>query len=198
MKHLTMLMLAAVVVGTPAAGGAQAPVADWLGEINRDVWSPYLQGVREDREDLYLDVHAPHYVRIQADSDLILSYPQYVEDTVSMMRRYRGKGVRIEIELRFEERIVNGASASEKGVSRVRFEDRDGKVDLYYGQFHAISTKDNGRWRILTEYFSAGGADEARFMHAHALGDLAPFRCYMGFPAKVRTCDARQPLRPSP
>ena len=44
-------------------------------------------------------------------------------------------------------------------LSRVLFTDKDGKTRTFFTRFHAISRKEDGAWRVLTEYFPAPGDD---------------------------------------
>jgi ketosteroid isomerase-like protein len=107
-----------------------------------------------------------------------------------MMQRYREQGVQLSVEVRFEERIVDGRAASEKGISRVLFTDKDGKSRTYFTRFHTISRKEGSSWRVLTEYFPPPGDDlgEAQFLQAKAVDDTAAFHCYMPYPQKKLQC----------
>lgn len=111
-----------------AAAAQDASARRWLGEINRDVWTPLMEGVRRDDASAYLGVRSKDYVRVASADRFILDYADYVDDTVKMMQRYREQGVRLSVEVRFEERIVDGRAASEKGISRVLFMDKEGKT----------------------------------------------------------------------
>ena len=108
-----------------------------------------------------------------------------------MMQRYREQGVRLAVEVRFEERIADGRSASEKGISRALFTDSAGKTRTFFTRFHTISRKEGGAWRVLTEYFPAPRDDlgEAQFQQAKALDDTTGFNCYMPYPQKKVRCD---------
>lgn len=175
----------------PAAVAQNPSVQGWLEEINRDIWTPFVQGVQQDDSSQYLRLRSKDYVRVASADRFILGYSDYVDDTVKMMQRYREQGTRLALEVRFEERIADGRSASEKGISRVPFTTKDGSVRTYYTRFHTISRKEGDAWRVLTEYFPPPGSDlgEAQFREAKAAGDTAGFRCYMPYPQKKLRCD---------
>ena len=157
---LALILLVLLAPWSPTSA-QEGQVRRWFEEINRDIWRPFMEGVQKDDESLYLRVRSKDYVRVQANGPLILTYADYVDDTVAMMRRYREQGVRLTIDVRFEERIIDGASASEKGISRVLFVARDGEMRTYYARFHTISRKEGETWRVLTEYFSSRAKNSA-------------------------------------
>jgi hypothetical protein len=194
MRRVTLWVLACCVlaVAIPHAPlrAQDPPVRQWFMEINRDIWTPFLEGVRNDDEALYLRVRSLDYVRVQANGRLILTHSDYVDDTQQMMRRYREQGTRLTIDVRFEERITDGKSASEKGISRVVFATADGGQRTYYSRFHTISRREEAGWRVLTEYFPAPTEDvgEEVFSQAKTLDDVADFRCFMPYPEKQLRC----------
>jgi hypothetical protein len=187
-KCLTGFLL---LVGLPGAAVAQGSgAARWLEEINRDIWVPFLDGVARNVDTLYLDVHSRDYVRIQEQGRLILSYDTYVDDTRTMMQQYHASGTRITMQVRFQERITNGQFASERGISRIVFATPNSEPRVFYGRFHAVSRREGGRWKILSDFAAAGGEPpgEAEFLGAHDMNDVTPFRCYMRYPEKKTDC----------
>ena len=124
MKTFALCLLSCSILAASLAEAQQPKAAGWLAEINHDVWLPFMEGVNKDQASLYLGVRSGDYIRVQAGSKLILTYPEYVDDTVNMMSRYREQGTKLSIAVRFEERIINGGSASEKGISQVLFTGR--------------------------------------------------------------------------
>jgi ketosteroid isomerase-like protein len=189
MKLAALIVLAAAAI--PGAAAQDASARRCLEEMNRDVWMPFMEGVRRDDESLYLRVRSKDYVRVASSDRFILGHADYVDDTVKMMRRYREQGTRLTIDVRFEERICDGRSASDKGISRVLFTAKDGTVRTYFGRFHTISRKEADAWRVLTDYFPPGNdVGEEQFTRARAVGDIADFLCYMTYPDKKLRCDS--------
>jgi hypothetical protein len=194
MKKTTLRGAIAFLAATAAlvlssAALAQSATDRWFAEINRDIWLPFMEGVASDKERLYLAVRSKDYVRVQARGRVLLDHADYVDDTIKMMARYREQGARIVIDVRFEERIVDGKSASERGISRVSFKPREGEARISYGRFHTISRKEGDRWRVLTEYFAAEPATEKQFLEAKAPDDVSSFRCYLPYPERRQKCD---------
>lgn len=187
---LTCCGLFAASGSAPLRAQDAPPVRQWFAEINRDIWTPFLAGVRTDADSLYLRVRSRDYVRIQGNGRLILGYDDYVDDTQKMMQRYREQGTRITMDVRFEDRITDGTAASERGISRVLFSARDGETRTYYSRFHTISRKEGGVWRVLTDYSPAASdsVGEAEFARAKALDDVGDFLCYMAYPDKRQRC----------
>jgi hypothetical protein len=189
-RCVLVLLLLSVVTQQALAQGQDDQARRWLEEINQDVWMPFMEGVKKDDESLYLRVRSTDYVRVDPTHRFILNYADYVDDTVKMMRRYREQGTSVTIDIRFEERITDGQSASEKGISRVLFAAKGAEARTYYGRFHTISRKEDGKWRVLTEYFPpSDDVGETQFLGAKALDDVAEFLCYMPYPEKKLRCD---------
>lgn len=184
------IAFAACLLALGASAQGQPDADRWFAEINRDVWTPFTEGVRKDDSALYLGVRSTEYVRVQASGRLLLDYADYVDDTVKMMAGYRAQGTAIVIDVRFEERIIDGKSASERGIQRVLFTPKGGETRTFYTRFHTISRKEGGKWRVLTDYFPASTdpITEAQYAQAKALDDVASFRCHMRYPEKKQRC----------
>ena len=189
MRPSAVLAVATMLLSAPAAGGVQGPSAmPWLEEINRDIWRPFVEGVATYKHELYLGVRSKDYIRLQADSRFFLDHDDYVDDTRRMMAQYAEQGARIDIEMRFTERIVNGESASERGIMKVTFTTPSSEARVSYAPFHAISRRERGTWKVLVDYFAADPADALAFARARAMTDLEPFKCYMTYPDKKQHC----------
>lgn len=189
-KAFVSCLLFALLWSHAAAFAQNSSATKWLEEINRDVWIPFLAGVAQNDDSLYVHVHSRDYIRVQAEGRLILSYATYVDDTRAMMRQYAESGIGLSMQVRFEERIVNGQFASERGISKVVFAAEDGTARVYYGRFHTISRKEDGVWRILADYSPPASerVGEEEFTRAHEMEDVTPFRCYMMYPEKTLDC----------
>jgi hypothetical protein len=187
-RPMSLVLLCALFAPAWAQdGGAR----QWLAAINKDVWLPLMAGVTNDDESLYLGVRSKSYVRVQEQGRLLLNLDDYVDDTRAMMKNYRDKGTRLKMEVRFEERLIDGKSASESGVMRVTFSDKDGKGRTVYSRFHTISRKQADGWRVVTDYFPPTGSrfGEPQFERLKAPEDVADFLCYTTYPEKRERCD---------
>jgi hypothetical protein len=174
------------VQGRPATD--DPPVRQWLMEINREIWTPFMEGVRTDVDSLYLRVRSRDYVRVQEDGRLILTYHDYVDDTRQMMARYREQGTRIAIDVRFEERITDGQTAFERGISRIVFSYSDGRTRTFFSRFRTISRKEGETWRVLSDTPALDSVGEVEFRTAKALDDVATFLCFRRYPEKELRC----------
>jgi hypothetical protein len=189
-RNIVVLGLCGLYVGLAAAGHAQeATSTKALKEINRDIWVPFMQGVAASEDALYLGTRSKDYVRVQANGRLILDHANYVDDTVTMMGRYRDQGAKVVLDVRFDERITDGRHASERGITRVIFTPKSGDARTSYTRFHVISRKEGAAWRVLTDYAPADSASEAEYQRAKAPDDVQEFRCHMPYPEKKLRCE---------
>jgi ketosteroid isomerase-like protein len=189
---MTRLLVVFVVLLGFQTGLSQTPgPREWLAEIERDIWLPFMEGVRTYNDPKYLEVHSKDYVRIDPTNRFLLDRKDYDDDTVKMMARYKADGRVISITVRFEERIVDGKSAFERGINEFVITAKDGSSRKSYGRFQVVSRKENGKWRMLTEYFPPGQATSEQYLAAKAIGEYSAFLCYLPYPAKAPPC-ARQ------
>lgn len=179
--------IAFLLVAVQSAFSQAAGPKEWLAEIERDIWLPFMEGVRTFNDSKYLDVHSKDYVRVDPASRLLLDRKDYDDDTVKMMANYKEQGRVISISVRFEDRIADGKSAFERGVNRVVMSSEDRTSRTFYGRFQLVSRKENGKWKMLTEYFP-GPATAQDFDNASAIGDYSRFLCYMPYPQKKLQC----------
>ena len=185
--HIVVILFFSV----PALSQTANP-ADWLREINRDIWNPFLEGVRNYRDELYLGVHSRDYVRIDSANRFFLGRADYDDDTIKMMARYKSDGSTITMNVRFDERIVNGRLAFERGVNEVIMTDKNGASRKFYGRFHVVSRKEGDRWKMLTEYLPPETIGVNDFLSARAIDDFTPFLCYMPYPEKKLVCPPKR------
>lgn len=149
-----------------------------LREITRDVWEPFVRGVNSFDDPTYLAVRSENFVLVQSEGRNFLDHDYYVEDTIKVMRGLKDAGVRLEAELRFDERFADAEHASERGMMRIARTGADGIRRVGHSRFHAISRKEDGRWRVLTEYrwSTDPEADARAFDAARPADDVEAFR----------------------
>lgn len=163
--------------------------SEWLKEINRDVWQPFMEGVGTFNDNLYTRVRSQDYIRIDPGSKMFLNRTDYDDDSIKIMHRYKEEGRKLRLSVRFTDRIVNGEFAFERGVNEFVMETKDGESRRSYARFQTVLRKENGVWRMLTEYFPPESATEEDYKNASALDDLSKFRCYMPYPQKKVVCE---------
>jgi hypothetical protein len=127
-----------------------APPTLPLAEINKDIWEPFTHGVSTFDHALYARVRAKDSVFV--DGKRLFGYDEYVDDAVRVMTPLQQSGTRIEMQVRFEERITDGAHAFERGVLRTIVTDKSGARRTGYTHFQVISRKEQVGWRIVTDY----------------------------------------------
>ena len=140
----SMLLIAA------AAHGAEEAQARALREIDESIWAPFVSGVEAFDHARYSSVRARDSIFV--DGKRLFDYDEYVEDAVRVMTPLQKSGAKLQMEVRFEERIVDGREASEKGVLRTVMTDAKGVERVGYARFHVISRKQAEGWRIVTDY----------------------------------------------
>jgi ketosteroid isomerase-like protein len=135
--------------------------------IDRDVWRPYLDGVRADRPDLYVGVHAREFYWVApGDRGLVMSRDEYEADSRAVMARRGAAGVATSIEVRFLERNVRPDFAAEKTVTRVIVRRPSAAPDTSYGIAHVFSRPSGGTWRVVLRHGSRERASAATFLAA--------------------------------
>lgn len=149
---LSLLLLVPASLAHAAPEEAAKQRAESLRQLERQVWAPFARGVNTYDDAAYLGTRSRDYVMVDSGPGAFLDYNFYAEDSTRAMRSLREAGVRLQLEIRFEQRLADGEYASERGVMRTRRTDADGRERTSHSRFHAISRREQGRWRVLTEY----------------------------------------------
>jgi ketosteroid isomerase-like protein len=159
-----------------AAHAADTPQAEALRELDREVWTPFVEGVANYDDAGYLATRSRDFVMVDGRGGNFLDYDYYAEDSAQAMRQLREAGVTMTADVRFESRRSDGEYASEQGILRIARTDADGKQVTGLTRFHAISRKEDGRWRVLTEHrWPDRSLDAAAFDKAHPRGAVEVF-----------------------
>ena len=105
------------------------------------------------------------FIRAEGDDQHTNDLPGCSTGVRAGFQRGKDQGGRTTIEFRFFERFSNGAMASERGIYKYTYAPPTGKPRSGYGQFHVFSRKENGRWKIATDYDpnEGGTVGEAEF-----------------------------------
>jgi hypothetical protein len=148
-----------------------------LADIDRDVWSNFVEGVATFDHARYGGVRSRESIFI--DGRRLFDYGEYVEDALVVMQPMQAAGSRVRIEVRFRQRVTDGAQAWEQGLLRSTITAADGaQLGEGYAHFDAVLRKESGGWRILTERRWRSGdatADAAAFAAARAPGEFDAF-----------------------
>lgn len=176
MTHRLLPSLLLLVLPAFAAHAEDSAQMQALREINNDVWAPFVRGVNSYDHPLYSQVRAKDSIFV--DGKLLFDYAAYVDDALKVMESMRAAGTRIDMQVRFGQRVSDGRHASERGLLRSVVTDASGKQRIFHAHFHVISRKQADGWRIVTDYRWRTGAeaDARAFETAQPMDALEPFR----------------------
>ena len=150
--------------------------AQELEALNRDLWLPFIEGIRTDRAELYVGVHSGQFYWVAPGTKgRIMDLAEYDDDSRAVMKRRKAAGERTEIEYRFLERNVDGDFAAEKAVVKFVLHRQGKPPETTYGVAHYFSRKENGVWKMWLQYGGREPATEALFAEAAPVTDLTPF-----------------------
>lgn len=137
-------------------------------EINEQVWKPFIRSFAEGNTKAFMDVHSKDLTRSARESKKVLNWEDYYKQTKSGNERRAKDKTRLEIELRFTERINNETQAIDVGVYKTSWFAADGKRGAGYGRFHVVHRKEHGTWKILvdTDSNESGTIGETQFLAA--------------------------------
>lgn len=126
-----------------------------LKEINRDIWQPFSEAYATNDAEKYLGLHRPDFIRgnggVWAGLRNLAEYAASVRKNFARNQTEQRKTV---IDFTFFERVAEPDLASERGIYRVIYANKDGSRDSAYGQFHVFHRKTNGQWKIAVDYDS--------------------------------------------
>jgi ketosteroid isomerase-like protein len=123
-----------------------------LKDINTHVWIPFTKSYETYDYSLFSSIHSQELVRISADGKSIKAFPEYIE---SYKNRWKNSEKKQTISFRFIERIVNNAFASERGIYKLTVNLNTSEEKSYYGKFHVLLKRVNGKWKIIMDYDSS-------------------------------------------
>lgn len=172
--------LASLVLATVVA--AQAPSAakqdrELLAELNAQIWIPFHEAYRDGEPEKYLALHRPEFIRGEGTTKVVRTLDEYAVGVRRSFEIWKERGLKIDLQFRFLERIVKGAQASERGIYQFTLASPDGQTETFYGQFHTFSRKVDGRWQLVVDYDSneGGTIDAAKYHAAAAVDDFSRF-----------------------
>jgi hypothetical protein len=173
-------LLAALAVSLAAHAQQPAPKPadpEILKALDRGIWQPFVRAYGEHKADDYIALHSRQLVRVSAEQKSIDPYDLWIERTRAMFKSFADRNRRFAIAFRFTERIANADTASERGIFEFSVLAPNAEPRRFYGKFHVLSRKEDGRWKILSDYDSREGGtiDAASFAAAHAPEDYARY-----------------------
>jgi ketosteroid isomerase-like protein len=164
-----------VTAQTPPAPAKQDPAL--LAELNAQIWIPFHEAYRDGEAEKYIALHRPEFIRGEGTRKVVRTLDEYATGVRRSFEIWKERGLTIDLQFRFLERIVKGAQASERGIYRFTLTPPDGKTQTFYGQFHTFSRKVDGRWQFVVDYDSneGGTIGAANYEAAAAVDDFSRF-----------------------
>jgi len=154
---------------------SSAQSLDHLKEINK-VWSKFYEAFDSLDHQLMADIHSKKLIRISGGKR-ISDYKTYINNYKAQFKKAKENNVSNKISLRFFERINNDSIASERGIYKLIRTVNQKDPQVYYGQFHVLFAKENGRWKIIMDYDSSEGNSigEKDYTKAYGINEFDPF-----------------------
>ena len=88
-------------------------------EINKQVWTPFIQAYNSFDTDKFMSVYSKDVVRIPADQKLILNYTEYRKSVMRENQFNKNYKIKASLEIRFTNRIHGvGRCHEHQGFSR--------------------------------------------------------------------------------
>ena len=118
-------------------------------EIDRQIWYPFIKAYNGWDAAAFNAIH---------DRDLLRGSPwglktgeEYFKRNIERFEKSKSAGHERMISFTFEYRVINKEMAYEVGYYKL-ISKKDGEENIYYGQFHVISKKINGQWKIVQDW----------------------------------------------
>lgn len=172
-----MRLVATLILSFLIVSSAIAQNINHFRQINQDVWESFYKAFDQLDHRNMLEIHHKDLIRIPADQQMILDYQTYMDNYQKSFAGAKEENSTRAIELRFFERIANDSVASERGIYKLTVDKGFPDERNFYGQFHVLLIKENGKWKILMDYDSneKNTIDETKFKDAHAIDDYDEF-----------------------
>lgn len=157
-------------------GEAQA-AKNALRDINRDIWTPFSEAYASNDAAKYIALHSKDFIRASGGGKNTFDLAGYAAQSERSFAWAIDNGSRSTIEFRFFERLTSATTASERGYYKYTSYPKEGTPRSSYGKFHVMLRKENGVWKIATDYDSdeGGKVGEADYKAAYAVDDFSKF-----------------------
>ena len=120
-------------------------------EINEDVWIPFINAFNNNDTKSFMQLHSKDVIRSPRDSKKILNWHEYFLVQEQGDNADKAAHRKRNLELRFTERLANNERAIEVGIYKTSYLNDDGSTFSFYGRFHVVLRKENGKWKILVD-----------------------------------------------
>lgn len=123
-----------------------------LKDINNQIWANFSKAFETLDSDLFESIHSNNLVRVSGDNKTIRDKTTYIN---GYKKRWKNSSINQSISFRFLERVCNENKASERGIYKLIIKPDTKEENIFYGKFHVIHRKENGKWKVLVDYDSS-------------------------------------------
>ena len=150
---MTRMILGALITLFATVGYAESDLKAVHDEMDRTVWRAFQNAFENmDGEALNL-VYADHVLRVTPDG--IDTQNQFKQTNKTRFDANIANGDQITLDFWFDSRHTNTTTSYHVGFYRMGVKAPSGKTDYFYGQFHIVLNKINGRWKIVQDWDTA-------------------------------------------
>lgn len=170
----TLKLLSSLALLFPLLVQAQAPAplakpatAALLTEINKDIWTPFVDGVNKNMPALYNGINSKDFYWVAAGQrSRIMNLQEYIDDAKVVISKRTGQAVETHMEVRFLERHINAEFASEKVITKFVSKEPGKAAETSYGVNQIFSRKEGGTWKKLIQQVNVSPASAGIFAGA--------------------------------
>ncbi len=173
MRQIFFLILMAMALPTEAQTNA-----DYLKEINKDIWLPFVEAYGTLNAEKYKSLQSEDFIRAEGNQKSLPTYQNYFDNVTAWFKDVKTEGRKLSIAFRFTERFANEKIASERGIYELKTYDKNG-IETWkgYGKFHVFTRKINGVWKIVVDYDSNENntINEQTYLAAFGMDELEKY-----------------------
>lgn len=143
-----------------------------LKSVNLEIWANFTKAYETLDYDLFASIHSDSLIRISGNSKHIKDKQTYID---GYKKWWNDTSLNHTISFRFLERIYNAEKVSERGIYKLTRNPNTAEEKSFYGKFHVIHKKENGKWKIFMDYDSSENEsiNEASYLNANAIDDFS-------------------------
>ncbi len=143
-----------------------------LKSVNLEIWANFTKAYETLDYDLFASIHSDSLIRISGNSKHIKDKQTYID---GYKKWWENKSLTHTISFRFLERIHNSKKVAERGIYKLTRNPNTVEEKSFYGKFHVIHKKENGKWKIIVDYDSNEGdsIDENSYQNAFEINDFS-------------------------
>lgn len=119
-------------------------------EIDKSIWHPFKQAFESQDGQALNDLYAEEVLRVTPEG--VDTDSTFKTLNLERFAANKERGDSIELNFWLDKRQSTDSVSYNVGFYRIGITSRSGKTDFFYGQFHIVLQKSNGRWRIAQDW----------------------------------------------